>query len=118
MKNKFIITTLLLSLITQILALPVNISIVGNVDEPGVYVLDSSNRVSQAIQMIELGISPDTSDILTSSTMSEEYELQVDTSLLEKQKIALAERNKNKLNHVLPLEDDEEEVFEAKEISK
>lgn len=118
MKNKLVIVTILLSFVVQILALPVNISIVGNVDEPGVYVLDSSNRVSQAIQMIELGISPDTSDLMTSNAMSAEYETQVDTSLLEKQKIALAERNKNKLKPILPAEDDEEEVFEAKDISK
>ncbi len=120
MKNKLVIITLLLSLVFQIVALPVNISIVGNVDEPGVYVLDSANRVSQAIQLIEFGITPDSSSLLGSAGLSEMSDFQIDTSLLEKQKEALAMRNSQKMapNSQLQAEVEEEEVFESQGISK
>jgi len=119
MKNKFVIIILLLSFYVQIIALPVSISLVGNVDEPGVYILDSSNRVSQAIQLIELGIAPDSASLLTSNKLSQMTELEIDTSLLEKQKIALATRNKQKYETNLEEEDaTEEEDYKAKDISK
>lgn len=119
MKNKLIIILLLLSsLISHLLALPVNISIVGNVDEPGVYVLDSSNRVSQAIQLIELGIAPDSASLLTSNRATQGTGPEIDTSLLDKQKNALATRNQQKSTlNSLP-ETEEAELFQAKDISK
>jgi protein involved in polysaccharide export with SLBB domain len=50
MKNrKSIVVLILISLYVQLFALPINVSIIGNTDNPGVYILDSSNRVSQAI---------------------------------------------------------------------
>lgn len=100
------------------MALPVNISIVGNVDNPGVYVMDSSNRVSQAIQFIELGITPNISTLSSTSKLAEMSELEIDTSLLEKQKIALATKNKQKFGLNPQLEIEEEEVFKAQEVSQ
>lgn len=118
MKNKLIIIALLLSLTFQLIALPVNISIVGNVDNPGVYVMDSSNRVSQAIQFIELGITPATSMLPSTSALGEMSELEIDTSLLEKQKVALATKNSQRFSLNTPQEEEEEEIFNAQDVSK
>ena len=118
MKNKLIIVTILLSFVVQIVALPVNISIVGNVDAPGVYVMDSSNRVSQAIQLIEQGITPNSSTLQSTSNLTEKSELGIDTSLLEKQKIALAKNNNQHFSLNPQEEKEEEEVFTAQGISK
>ncbi|OQY39674.1 MAG: hypothetical protein B6226_01405 [Candidatus Cloacimonetes bacterium 4572_65] len=54
MKSKIALVVLTLIFALELLALPISVSIVGNVDNPGVYIFDSNNRVSQAIQFIEL----------------------------------------------------------------
>jgi protein involved in polysaccharide export with SLBB domain len=53
MNRKILLSIILISFISSILALPINVSIVGNIDNPGVYILDTNNRLSQAIQLIE-----------------------------------------------------------------
>ncbi len=118
MKNKLIIITILFSFVAQLIALPVNVSIVGNVDNPGVYIMDSSNRVSQAIQFIEGGISSDYSTLSSTSNLPEMSELGIDTSLLETQKIALATKNNQRFSINAQKEEEMEEVFTAQGISK
>lgn len=120
MKNKIIVICLLFCFYLQITALPINVSIVGNVDYPGVYILDSSSRVSQAIQYIELSLTSDPTDMIKNSPqLSEMSELKIDTAMLEEQKIALATKNMQKKNsYYAPLKEDEGETFTAKPISK
>src|SRR5690554_3580822 len=120
MKNKLIGICLLLNFCVQIIALPINVSIVGNLDNPGVYILDSSNRISQALQYVELNLITDPTDMFRPlSQLDDMSELKIDTSMLEEQKKALATQNmKNKSTYYTELKDEDEETFKAKPISK
>lgn len=120
MKNKLIGICILLSFCFQIIALPINVSIVGNLDNPGVYILDSSNRISQALQYVELNLITDPTDMIRPpSQLDDMSELKIDTSMLEEQKKALATQNmKNKSTYYTQLEEEDVETFKARPISK
>ncbi len=54
MNRRILLVVTVLLIVSSLFSLPINVSIVGSVDNPGVYVFDSNNRLSQAVQFIEL----------------------------------------------------------------
>ena len=111
MKNKkSIVILILVSIYMQIFALPINVSIIGHTDHPGVYVLDSSNRVSQAINYIDVA----KNEYLKKVTEDDEDEMQQDMFRLNSD---VKNDNTKKLDILRKTEDQYREIEETSNIS-
>jgi len=96
MKNrKSIVFLILISFYVQLFALPINVSIIGNTQNPGVYILDSSNRVSQAIDyMTKTSFSALEAKVKDSDMEEDIFNLNPKTQIDNNQKLAILEKEK------------------------
>ncbi len=96
MKNrKSIVFLILISFYVQLFALPINVSIIGNTENPGVYILDSSNRVSQAIDyMTKTSFSALEAKVKDSDMEEDIFNLDPKTQIDNNQKLAILEKEK------------------------
>ncbi len=103
MKNKkSIIVLLLISIYLQLIALPINVSIIGNTDNPGVYIFDSSNRVSQAINYLGTSNIPVLADVENDAEQMEGKLLGLDSEdrLDYSKKLAILDDSDNPLTKI------------------